>query len=248
MKKLLRLIPVSVFVCIFLAGIIGLLIPFEFENFSYDNPVAKNNSLLNTYTVSFDIDNETDKTFENVVVTINYSTRQGFSSFENFETEITTNLAKDDNEIIFSHITTGNASSFSKINSVKLTFTNGKCFEIYSTNALFAGINWIFTCLCIVGFFGSAVFIAIYLSKRKENEFEEKDTRTFNEKIRQAFMPVADTINTLKKTYEESKRNIENGNNMEPKPKKVTCPYCKGKYSSTEDKCPHCGAPPEPCD
>lgn len=249
MNKFLRTLLLTIFICTFLVGVIGLIIPFDFEKFSYDNPTSNNNGY--TYKISFDIDNDSDKEYKNVIVKINYTTKQNFISYQNHEIEVTTDLKEDDNEIFFSHSSNDITSSFSKINSVKLTFEDGRSFQIYSKSGLVAGINWTFTCLCIVGFFGTAIVSAISLFRKKEYEFKERDTRSFNEKIRSAFMPVADTINTLKKTYEESKRNIENSSNNkteEIKPKKITCQYCKGKYSSTDDKCPHCGAPPEPCD
>ncbi len=253
MKKFFSLIPVSIFSFILLVGIIGLIIPFNFEKFSYDSPEPHANQTLNTYNVSFDIDNNSNETFNNVTITINYSTKILNSSklniftYENSEIKINSyNLKEDENTVVFTHTAKNNKyCSFNKINSVKLTLDNGRTFEIYSSPAIFSGINWIFCGMIVVGFFGSAIFVAINISKNKQQEFEEKDNTSFNERVRKAFLPIADTINTLRQTYNESKHNIEN---PEPKPKKVTCPYCKGKYSSTEDKCPHCGAPPEPCD
>lgn len=251
MKRFFSLLLTSVFIVIFLVGVIGLIIPFNFEKFSYDQPTTHNNKASTNYAIKFDIDNNADEDFENVILNIKYITNSGFSSYNTFEKEIVTTLKKEDNEITFLH-TEGKASTLYKIESIDVTMPNGDKFKIYSGTTLLAGINAIFFGLTVVGFFGSAISIAISLSKKKKEEFEETDTRTFNQKIRDAFAPVADTINTLKQTYEESKRNIQNNNTNnkeeEPKPKKITCPYCKGKYSSTEDRCPHCGAPPEPCD
>ena len=51
--------------------------------------------------------------------------------------------------------------------------------------------------------------------------------RTFEERIKEAFKP----------TNEET--------SSKPK-EKLTCSYCKCKFDGEKnDKCPHCGAPPE---
>lgn len=243
MKKFFKLLPFIAFAFVLLVGIIGLIIPFEFENFSYKDISPKSISMSGT-SAHFEIENHTDNTYNNVEVTINFTVRTNNHSYTSHSTSIYCSLHEDENDLIFAYTPEERFSTIYKINSVKLTLDNGKSFEIYKI-PLFGGVNWLFICLCIVGFFGCAICVAVSLFSKKKAEFQESNTKTFNERVREAFAPIADTINTIKQTYNESKTRIETENE---KPKKVTCPYCKGKYSSTEDKCPHCGAPPEPCD
>ncbi len=233
MKKFLKLIPVLTFFCIFIAGVIGLLVPFDFENFSYGKIESKSGQVL---TLNVDAKDN----FEDVNIVIELTYKMGFSSSKDDQIEINSiNLYKGKNEIEFEN----KIAYIPKVKSVKLTLNNGNTFYIYN-NTFFSGINWTFICLIIVGFFGCAICYGISKSKKKDIEIETKNRKSFNERIKEAFSPVADTINTLKKTYEESQRKVYN----EEKIKRVTCPYCKGKYNSNEDRCPHCGAPPEPCD
>lgn len=242
MKKFLRNIPLVLCICLLIAGIIGLLIPFDFENFSFDKATSNATYPKMDYLISFDIDNSSEEEYEDVIISITYKTKSGHSyKIEN--TEIRRNLNKDDNEITFSHSSTNSTSTLVDVTNVKLTLNNGKSFEIYNRSPLFSGINWVFNCLIIVGFFGGAICFALGISKRRAEIEQEDRKKSLNERIKEAFTPVVDTINTIRKTYED---NINN--NEENKVYKITCPYCKGKYDSTEGKCPHCGAPPEPYD
>lgn len=87
--------------------------------------------------------------------------------------------------------------------------------------------SFIYAGMIVVGFYGNVLYI-VWLIHRIKVEKHRKQHEAFEKSIRQAFAPVA--------------------NNNKEENKKVTCKYCKSKYDKSEDKCPNCGAPPEPCD
>lgn len=248
MKKFLKSLPIIILSCILIAGVIGLIVPFDFENYSYSEVNSNSKYLSNSYNINFEIENDSDKDIGNVTILITYNTRTSSGiKTENVKLE-NMFLKKGDNKISFSH-NSETSSTFKEISSIQLMINEEKPFTIYSGPTIFSGVNWTFITMIIISFFGLVIVNAINKSRKKEEEINEGNRKTLNERIREAFTPVADTINTIKKTYEDSQKRINNQNETDEKPvKKITCPYCKGKYASTEDKCPHCGAPPEPSD
>lgn len=233
--KSIRTLCVIVCSCVLLVGIIGLIIPFDFENFYYKDVSKLGQS--HSSIVNINIYNKSHTRYNDVIIKIKYSAKKSFSSSESHTIIIDhQNLKEEHNSVVFTHSSTS-SSTFDKINSIELTLDNGRTFKIYEHNSIFSGINFLFLCFCLFGFFGLVACFAVYAYLKKMATFADAKIKNFTKKIQEVFTPI------IKQKSEEETYSTTN-----TKVKKVTCSYCKSKYDSHEDKCPHCGAPPEPCD
>lgn len=232
MKKNKFKIVFFIFLAVFIAGIILLVIPFETENFKYSSVTHNTftNSDKSGFNASISIDNESGKTKENVTITIKYVAEHMMDDYTETVVFNDIKLETGSNELKFRYeIEDFGIYRLEKIESVKLTFENGKTIEI-GNSIFFASNNWYFLGMTIIGFFVSVVsFVLWKVAPKVEKGFEAVSDGIGNlgERIREAFKPLA---------QENAERE---------KDKKAYCSYCKCQFDAKLDKCPHCGAPPE---
>lgn len=97
-------------------------------------------------------------------------------------------------------------------------------------SSFFADNSFMFITLIIVGVIGFITCLFVFfLNPLSKTDFFSKNITNLFEKV-----------NNIKNTIE---KNISSNENDE-KPQKICCDYCKSKYSSSLDRCPNCGAPP----
>ena len=230
-----------IFLAIFVVGIIGIIIPFDFEDYSYS---VKTSSISGTYPsykihIEIEISNSGDKKGYAVVQSeINYH-------FKGENEDVTVHsdpfvLKEGLNVITFDY--TGDdwgSPLFKGVEDVKIFFDDDTSITIYS-NPFFAKQNLAFFSCILIGFIAGAVTLILWKASGKVfvNPVEESFGNT-----------IGNTINNTMKTFEERIKEAFKPVNEETKVKqneKLTCSYCKCKFDGEKyDKCPHCGAPPE---
>ena len=234
MKKKRYLVLFLFFLVVAIVGIIGLAIPTRYENFSYNNVFATDLGLGKYgFNLEFDIINKTDDDFSNIDLHVSYKVEHQFQ-----EKVETTTLHIDELEdedfvtVTFKHEESDfGIYNFAGFESIKLVVNNTE-YDVYSDSML-VGPNWYFFGMTLIGFIAGFVFFIFWkISDKKfiDPQFES-NIKTIEESIKNAFEPLTKVSNEPKKA------------------EKITCSYCKCKYDGEKhDKCPNCGAPPEPRD
>ena len=230
-----------IFLAVFVVGVIGMIIPFDFESYSYsvDN-VSAINVYPDTHRVSFDIKLLNSGSTGPAVLQVSFRYRfEGETENVTVHSDIVS-LKPGLNTISITYKDDDwGPVSFRDVDYLRIQFASGEDFAIYQ-NPFFAGPNFTFFALTVIGFIVSAVSFILWKNSGKifVNPVEESfgtsigttisnTMRTFEERIKEAFKP----------TNEET--------SSKPK-EKLTCSYCKCKFDGEKnDKCPHCGAPPE---
>ena len=231
-----------IFLGIFLVGLIGLAIPFDYEKYSYSvNSVSKNSNVSeNSHTVTFTINLLNSGSLDDALLQVDFSYKlNGKSISKTVHTE-QVKLKKGLNsfKIEFSGYDWGNII-FNGVDGVKIHFSNNSSIKLY-TNPLFSNQNLAFFSCIIVGLITGAITLILWKTSNKvflntdvestsytiENSIG-RSIKTFEEKIKEAFTPVVDETKSKQK-------------------EKLMCNYCKCIFDyEKHDKCPHCGAPPE---
>lgn len=234
MKKKRYLVLFLFFLVVAIVGICGLAIPFAYEDFSYSNAFATDLGLGKYgFNLEFNIENNTDTDFSNLEVDISYKVEHQFQEKVCNITLTIDELDEDEMAVLsFKHEESDlGIYNFAGFESIKI-YVNGSTYDVYA-DSLLVGPNWYFFCMALIGFIAGFVFFIFWkISDKKfiDPQFES-NIKSIEESIKSAFEP-------LTKTSTEPK-----------KAEKITCSYCKCKYDGEKhDKCPNCGAPPEPRD
>ena len=210
------LIPIFIFIAVFIVGLIGLLQPqkvvkydYLFYNVDYSSHTGFNNY---GFDVSFCIENKTSEQHENVPVKIVYMVSHALNEIEH-EKELTIDLNSDKTEIQFAH----NESNFGvytldEIESVTIT-VNGKSYNVQNKASTSSGAlrqKVPFAICAIIGFMSCISLFISWISSNKTH------------------------THSLSSVLPEKKSE---------KSEKSVCQYCKCSFNADKyDKCPNCGA------
>lgn len=232
-KKKSFLVISIFFAIIFAIGIIGLIMPQNYENFSYSNLedtiFTENND--DNFDVSFTLNNNSDKSFYDFKVYIKFTSSD--VHFNEKDREITLDVdsleagesidlkfsfRKDPDEV-------GTLYTLGSIKHIEIQ-TETESITIYPKSILI-GPNWYFFGMTVIGFI--AGFLCFTLWKTSDKQYKdpvEENIKSFTQRIQESFQPIIE--------------------NSKPKDERIVCHYCKCKYDGLKhNKCPNCGAPPE---
>ncbi len=232
-KKRSFLILSIFFLIIFIIGVSALIIPHEFENFSYSDAtgtiITKNHD--DDFDVSFKINNKSNQDFTNFKLYIKYSSQDFHFKKETREVTIDVDsLESGETKVIDFSFRRGplDISSMYTFGGIELVEiqTDSRNITVYADSMLI-GPNWYFFGMTVIGFFGSFVMFIFWKTSDKQykNPVEE-NIKSFTQRIQESFQPIIE--------------------NSKPKDERIVCHYCKCKYDGLKhNKCPNCGAPPE---
>ena len=232
------------FLGIFLFGLIALLVPFNYENYSYSFSTKDvsylTNYSQNTHTLSFKVtidDIANQEKFATVSIKFEYIFKD---KIKEASVERLIPFSSGKNKISFSY--TGEGYGFAsnlEIKGIKLKYSDGVITDIYE-NPLFSTPNLGFMSMAIIGFIVGFIFFILWKTSGKV--YIDSKEETFNTSF-------GNTISQSIKTFEERIKEAFQPVKKESNPKqnqKLTCNYCKCIFDNEKhDKCPHCGAPPE---
>ena len=234
MRKKRFLLLFFIFLAVAIIGAIGLALPADYETFSYSNTFSTQlTGWEYGFELEFNIKNKTNTDYSNAEVTVTYEVEHMLQDKTCSKTIIIDNIEKNDTvQVKFKHEETSHGIySFDGFESITIKI-DGKTYDVYK-DSLLVGPNWYFFGMAFIGFIGGFVFFILWRCSNKkfiDPEFES-NVKSISESIKTAFEPLTKATNEPKK--------IE----------KTTCQYCKCKYDGEKhDKCPNCGAPPEPKD
>ena len=233
-----------IFLAVFVVGIIGIAIPFDFEDYSYFVK-ASSTSAYPSYKIQVEIElsySGNKEEYALLQVDFNYYFE---GKAENVTVHSDPFLLKEGLNVITFNYTGDDwgAPLFKGVENLRIFLEDDSSIAIFS-NPLFAKQNLAFFSCIIISFIAGAVTLILWKASKKVfvDPVEESigstisttigssignTMRTFEERIKEAFAPVV--------------------NESKPKQKeKLICNYCKCSFDGDKyDKCPHCGAPPE---
>jgi len=233
-----RFIPSLVFFAIAVLGVILFLTSVSNTNLTYTlsnvNYVKNITYSQSGFNLSFEISNMSDED-ETVDIDVIFYSKKGTVESKHTKTFTDFNLKCGQNRISFSYLEDGVGTTYSRFENVTITFDDGDKITLqeYEDTGL---KTFLYFGLIIIGVIGTFVSLIVAIAAPKLAKLRDGTYTRWSTRIKDIFTNNSDNNQEEVIIHDNFNNEVD---------KKFTCPYCNCQYSKDNDKCPHCGAPPE---